>query len=296
MMPNSLYGVIPAVPTPVDETGKPDCDRLVALIRDLLGSGCHGVNLLGTTGEATSFNLATRLHIMETVAAHDDLRPRLMVGTGAASASDAIVLTSAAEQLKFRGALLLPPFYYIGITDRALVDYVERIANAAALVHTGLYLYNYPQLTGITFGTAVVGELRTRLGPQLVGVKDSSGDLDYARALASQQPGLSVFPSSESTLCGERSGLFAGCISATVNVMPDWAVDAYRSGLQERRSAHYEAMVALRSNLTAVPLVAAVKHALGLKRNDLFWQTMVPPLSPLGSAHATQVAQALVAT
>ena len=113
---SKLQGVIAAIATAVDERGEPDCARSVALARFLLAHGCDGLNVLGTTGEATSFSLEQRKRVM--TAYRDAGLPldRLMVGTGAASVADAIGLTRHAAELGFAGALVLPPFYYKGVS------------------------------------------------------------------------------------------------------------------------------------------------------------------------------------
>src|SRR6516162_4285212 len=82
MTTGKLQGVIAAIATAVDETGEPDCARSVALARFLLANGCDGLNVLGTTGEATSFSLDQRKRVM--TAYRDAGLPldRLMVGTG----------------------------------------------------------------------------------------------------------------------------------------------------------------------------------------------------------------------
>ena len=54
-MTKTLSGVIAAIATPIDEDGAPDLKRAVKLVRYLLDNGCDGLNVLGTTGEATSF-------------------------------------------------------------------------------------------------------------------------------------------------------------------------------------------------------------------------------------------------
>src|SRR5438067_9892169 len=93
IMTSKLRGVIAAIATAVDQRGEPECARSVALARFLLGNGCDGLNVLGTTGEATSFSLEQRKRVM--TAYRDAGLPidRLMVGTGAASVADAVALT-----------------------------------------------------------------------------------------------------------------------------------------------------------------------------------------------------------
>ena len=114
----------------------------MALCRRLLDNGCDGLNICGTTGEATSFTVAQRMAIMDAAAADLPLE-RLMVGTGAASIGDAIALTKQAAALGFAGALLLPPFYYKGVDDDGIARLFAR-HRAAATARIDLYLYNFP--------------------------------------------------------------------------------------------------------------------------------------------------------
>ncbi len=113
-MAKTLSGVIAAVATPIDENGAPDLKRAIKLARHLLDTGCDGLNVLGTTGEATSFSLDERKAVMDAYKANGMPLERLMVGTGAAAVSDAVALTRHAAELGFGGALVLPPFYYKG--------------------------------------------------------------------------------------------------------------------------------------------------------------------------------------
>jgi 4-hydroxy-tetrahydrodipicolinate synthase len=117
MTAKTLSGVIAAVATPIDESGAPDLKRAVKLARYLLDNGCDGLNVLGTTGEATSFSLDERKAVMDAYKTNGLPLHRLMVGTGAAAVSDAVALTRHAAELGFAGALVLPPFYYKGVSD-----------------------------------------------------------------------------------------------------------------------------------------------------------------------------------
>ena len=288
-----LKGVIPAVPTPLAADGRPDTAKLVAFIRTLFDAGCHGVNLLGTTGEATSFDRATRIQIMEAVAA-SGFAPRMMVGTGAAALDDAVALTQAADAMQFAGALLLPPFYYTDVSDTALAQYVEQLATLTGNQSARLYLYNIPQLTGLRYSLACIERLTRSLGGLLAGIKDSSGDLPYSQAVAQEFSQLAVFPSDEATLKEGGTKKFAGCISASVNVFPHLACMTYQSG-GDVAAPIYDAMVKARKALTSVPLVPAVKAAVAWRLNDDSWATMKHPLMRLDSAQLTQLHEGLSA-
>src|SRR5688572_14128682 len=114
MTSKNLRGVIAAIATPVDAAGGPDHQRFLKLARFLLGNGCDGLNVLGTTGEATSFTAEQRMGLMSAIAEAGLPLDRLMVGTGAAAVGDAIRITRHAAELGFAGALVLPPFHYKG--------------------------------------------------------------------------------------------------------------------------------------------------------------------------------------
>ena len=89
----ALRGVIAAIATAVDEDGEPDCGRATALAHFLLSNGCDGLNVLGTTGEATSFSLAQRKAVMNAYRTAGLPLEVMMVGTGASATADAVELT-----------------------------------------------------------------------------------------------------------------------------------------------------------------------------------------------------------
>ena len=132
MTRQALRGVIAAVATAVDEDGEPDCGRATALAHFLLSNGCDGLNVLGTTGEATSFSVTQRKAVMNAYRTAGLPLECMMVGTGAAATADAVELTRHAAELGFAGALVLPPFYYKGVPDDGLAAYVGTIVAATA--------------------------------------------------------------------------------------------------------------------------------------------------------------------
>src|SRR5215475_13130246 len=229
-MADQLRGVIAAIATAVDETGAPDCARSTALARTLLGNGCDGLNVLGTTGEATSFSLDERRRVMTAYRDANLPTDRLMVGTGAASVADAVALTRHAAELGFAGALVLPPFYYKGVPDDGLAAYVERIVTATAAKPIPIYLYHYPALSGLPWHPKLIRRLIDAFGSRLAGLKDSSGDMPFAREAAAIDPDFKVFPSTEAVLLEARAGAFAGCISATANLNADLCASAFHGG------------------------------------------------------------------
>ena len=286
MTKRTLRGVIAAAATPVTAGLEPDLDRFTRLCRWLLDDGCDGLNICGTTGEATSFSVAQRKAVMSAAAAALPLE-RLMVGTGAAAISDAVALTSHAADLGFAGALVLPPFYYKGVSDDGLRKFFGILAEATAAKPVPLYLYNFPAMTGIVYTPELVAKLREDLGPRIAGLKDSSGDIPYATAVGAAIPNFDVFPSNEAVLIDAHNGKFAGCISASANVNAAWCAKAFRKG----DLAALETATKIRALVSRKALVASVKAVLAHRLDDSALRRLVPPLVALAEDDALALSQ-----
>jgi len=271
-----LSGVIAAAATPITASFEPDIERFVTLCKTLLDQGCDGLNVCGTTGEATSFALTQRMAIMRAAAASLPLS-RLMVGTGAAALADTIALTKHAADLGFAGALVIPPFYYKDIADDGMLKLFEALVAATASKPIDLYLYNFPALSGVAYTPALVEKLIERFGRRIAGLKDSSGDLDYSRGLAIAHSGFRVFPSNEAVLLRARAGDFSGCISASANVNPEFCARAFREG----DAGALETAKKIRALVSRKPLIASVKAVLAHRMKDPAFEALMPPLTPL---------------
>ena len=284
-MNDQLRGVIAAIATAVEEGGEPDCARSTALARHLLDNGCDGLNVLGTTGEATSFSLDQRRRLMSAYRFSGLPLARMMIGTGAAATDDAIALTRHAAELGFAGALVLPPFYYKGVPDEGLCAYVAAIVAATRDHPIPIYLYHFPAQSGLPWHVALIRRLTGDFGSRIVGLKDSSGDLAFSRKAAKAAPGFKVFPSSEEALIEARLGGFAGCISATSNLNADLCGRAFHGG----DTSALDSAVAIRKLFEGKQLVAGVKSLLAHVHRDEEWARVKPPLAPFSAADTAAV-------
>ena len=277
-------GVIAAVATAIDASDEPDTARSIALGRFLLAHGCDGLNVLGTTGEATSFSLEQRRRVMTAYGTAGLPMHRLLVGTGAAAIADAVALTRHAADLGFGGALLLPPFYYRDVPDDGLLRVLDAVVTATASPQVPIYLYHFPALSGVPWRLDLVARIIATFRDRVVGLKDSSGDLGYARAAAALGTGFDVFPSSEAVLGDARRDGFAGCISATVNLNADLCARAYRNA----DAAALAAATAIRGWFENKPVVPGVKAVLAHIHGDPAWARVMPPLGPFSPTAAAE--------
>ena len=280
-----LSGVIAAIATPIEASGAPDLKRALNLARYLLDNGCDGLNVLGTTGEATSFARDERMAVMSAYKTAGLPLDRLMVGTGAAAVSDAVALTRHAAELGFAAALVLPPFYYKGVPDDGLIAYIDTLVKATADNPIPIYLYHFPAMSGLPWHVTLIKRLLESFSSRIVGLKDSSGDMAYARSAAAIAPDFAVFPSTEAALIEARGGAFAGCISATANLNADLCARAWRSG----DAGALDTAVAIRKLFDGKPLVSGVKALLAHIHDDPALARVKPPLAAFSAADRAAV-------
>ena len=290
----SLAGIFAAAATPLKPDLSIDTARLARHCRWLLEEGgCDGVNLLGTTGEATSFSVEQRLDAMRAVAEAGLPMERFMVGTGASALADSVRLTSGARELGFAGALLLPPFYYKNIDDESLYAYAGRVVEQAGGGRMGLYLYHIPQIAIVGYPHAVIERLAAHFPGAIAGVKDSSGDFEHSLELARRFPSLAIFPGSEGFLARAPEAGFAGCISATTNVNGAFVSRGWGARETDAGRASLNAAGAIRDAISKYPLVPAVKWVLSEMQGDPEWRRTHPPLRGLTEAEWSALRAAL---
>ena len=142
--------------------------------------------------------------------------------------------------------------------------YIGAIVAATAAKPIPLYLYHFPAQSGLPWHVKLIARLLEAHGERIVGLKDSSGDMAYAREAAGVSPRFKVFPSTEAVLMEARAGAFAGCISATANLNADLCARAWRAG----DAAALEQAVAIRKLFDGRQLVSGVKAALAHIHGD----------------------------
>jgi 4-hydroxy-tetrahydrodipicolinate synthase len=197
-MSTRIRGAVAPVLTPFNERLEPDVDRFIAHCRWLIGNQAS-LAIFGTNSEAASLSVGERLSMTDAILA-DGIPPnRLMPGTGACALTDAVALTRHAVQNGAAGVLMLPPFYYKGVSDEGLYAYYAETIERVGDERLRIYLYHIPQLTQVPITLDLIGMLRKRYPDTVVGAKDSSGDWDNTKAMIENfaKDGFDVFPASE---------------------------------------------------------------------------------------------------
>lgn len=288
-------GIWPPAATPFREDLSIDTERYVAFCHELLRDGAHGLAVLGTTSEANSLDFEERKSLLEKLVASGIDPAQLLPGTGAASFGDAVKLTKHAADLGVKGSLLLPPFYYKGVSDEGLFEFVSEVIARVKNPRLRLYLYNFPQQTGLVWSPELIAKLRGAFPETVVGIKDSSGDAKYLNALLEKFPGFAIFPSSESLMVDALGKGAAGCISASANTHVKEIRALYDGWKMPEAAAMNERASAIRALIVSFPLIAAVKATLAEQHKHKGWQRLRPPLTALTDRQAQDLRDKLAA-
>ena len=217
-----LAGVYAAAVTPLKSDLSPDLEGLSALVQFLARRGCHGILLLGTTGEGPSFSIAERLEIYQAAAqARQDLvNFHLLAGTGTPSLEDTIHLTHSVFDLGYEGVVVLPPYYYRKATDEGFLSWYAQVIERAVPSDGCLLAYHIPPVTGINLSMDLFARLKDTYPDQFGGIKDSSGDPAWAQALGDRfGSDLLVFTGNDRLFSLALEAGAAGCITAMANLL-----------------------------------------------------------------------------
>lgn len=225
-MPNHpLAGVYAAALTPLKADYSPDLEAVPPFLDFLASRGCHGALLLGTTGEGPSFAYPERLDIFRAACRVRETHPdfKLLVGTGAPSLTETADLTRAAFDLGFDGVVVLPPYYFRKVSDDGLFAFFSEVIRRAVPADGCLLGYHIPSLTGVGFSLELLARLIEAFPRQFAGIKDSSHEDDFARALGSRfGSDLLVLTGTDSFFQLALESGAQGCITAPANLIsPD---------------------------------------------------------------------------
>jgi 4-hydroxy-tetrahydrodipicolinate synthase len=280
-------GVYAAALTPLGDDLAPDHAALVAHYRWLLDQGCDGIVSLGTTGEANSFSLDERLALLDALG-ETELPPRLVVGTGCCAIPDSVRLTRKAIEIGAAGVLVLPPFYFKGVSDDGLFAAYAEVIERVADPRLSLYLYHFPKMTGLELGLELIARLIAAYPENVVGLKNSSGDWDNIRAMLEAFPGFDVFAGSEEFLLPTLRAGGPGCMSATVNLLAPQTAALYAEWRGPGAEDLQARLTALRRALSRLPAIPTMKAILARERGGN-WAAVRPPLRPVAAAEVNAV-------
>jgi 4-hydroxy-tetrahydrodipicolinate synthase len=280
--PQRISGVLSPVVTPFRADLSPDPERFVRQCRWLLSQNV-GLAVFGTNSEANSLSVEEKVELLDRLIGSGLDPGRMMPGTGHCALPDSVRLTAHAAKVGCAGVLMLPPFYYKGVSDDGLfasfAEVIERVGDPRLRV----YLYHIPPVAQVPITLGLVERLLKAYPRQTAGMKDSGGDWRNTQAFldAFGGSGFDVFPGAETFLLqGMRHGA-AGCISATANVNPAAIAGLHATWQAADADAQQARLDAIRGTFAKFPMIPALKAAVAHWSGDPGWATVRPPLVAL---------------
>ena len=278
-MTERIQGILSPVLTPFKADYVPDAERFIAHCRWLLANDV-GLAVFGTNSEANSLSQGERGELLEGLIEGGIDPRRLMPGTGCCSLSETVQLTAQAVKLGCAGVLMLPPFYYKGVSDeglfRSFAETIERVGDRRLRI----YLYHIPPVAQVGISLSLIDRLLKAYPETIAGMKDSSGDWANTKAVLDRfaNAGFDVFVGSETFLLANMKNGGKGAISATANVNPAKIAALFRDWASSDADARQKELDSLRGIFAKHPMIAAMKRAMAHWRRDEDWSRVRPPL------------------
>jgi 4-hydroxy-tetrahydrodipicolinate synthase len=289
-----IRGVLAPVLTPFTADLRPDIQRFVEHARWLTQSGA-GLAIFGTNSEAASLTVEERIELTDALLAAGIPASRMMPGTGNCALGDTVRLTTHAVRNGAAGVLMLPPFYYKGLSEDGLFAYFSEVIERVGDERLAVYLYHIPQVSGVPIPIGLIERLLKRYPRIVAGAKDSSGDWHNTEQMIQlfANDGFDVFPASETLLSKALAIGGAGCISATVNINPAAIHALYAATPSDRAALQFRADT-VRHILQTMAMIPAMKFVLAEFTGHRSWSVVRPPLVALDGSEGRRLIQALL--
>lgn len=240
-------GVYPAAVTPFLPSGEIDYASVARLVAYFRAAGCSGLVVAGTNGEGPSLSAVEKRDLLRFAVSQAEGLP-VILGIATNSLTEATWLASQARKAGAAAVMVMPPMFFGQASDRDVCSWFRHVADECPTI-----LYNFPRLTG----RAISAEMLTSLAehPQVVGLKDSSGDKANIAAYRAAGPDLCLFQGYEPMLVESLDAGWTGSVSGAANVLPRWLSEVCQGWSSENRASAGAKMAVLK------PLLEAVKGA-----------------------------------
>jgi len=278
-MTQELLSVYAPVLTPFNPDLTVNSQRFLSHCRWVVDQGA-GLAIFGTNSEAASLSLAEKRRLLDEVVASGIPASALMPGTGANSLEETVELTRAAVDAGAPAVLVLPPFFFKPASTEGLIRHYGRLIEAVGSNKLRVVLYHIPQFTGVPIAVELIEGLRRRY-PNVVGIKDSSGDRENLARYLEVGDGFKVFPASEILLGETIAKGSVGCISATANVNAKGMVEAVVNTPKLGVADAFAGAAAVRTLFQQFPMIQAMKWLIARELGSNDWRTVRAPLVEL---------------
>ena len=245
----------------------------------LIDRGCHGVAILGSTGQAQLISVSEKISLLNMLS-KSRYGKKFLIGTGLNSLSETINLMKVASSLNFNNFLIMPPAYY-NYGDKEVIEFYSRVIGANP--NSKIILYNFEKLCGYKFSVDCVEKLVKKFPEQIVGVKDSSYNLFEKLKIKN----FSIMPGSESKLLKGLELGAVGIITATCNVTAYLSRKVYDDFFEKKKQTKNKILCDVRNVFEKFNLISGL-HTF-MSDEDEIYQNVLPPVSLLNKKDKQQL-------
>ncbi|MFN2211589.1 MAG: dihydrodipicolinate synthase family protein [Anaerolineales bacterium] len=293
-MPN-IKGIFAASITPLQRDYTPDLEALPIYLDFLAHRGCHGALLLGTTGEGPSFSPDQRVAIFRSAAEIRQEWPdfKLLAGTGTPSLDETIQLTRSAFDCGLDGVVVLPPYYFRDSADSGLLSWFSEVIDRSVPEGGHFFVYHIPGMSRIPISINLLSNLLEKAPNKFSGLKDSSGDSEFAARLGEKfGEDLSVFTGNDRLISTALNNHASGCITALANLISPDLKSIWDAHSQHESTEMIQTRVDHVRNIADkfAPFPPLIKFLLNHSFEFPYWP-VCPPLEDLSPASANQVSR-----
>ena len=276
-----LTGLICPNLTPFNRDLSIAMDLYIEHAKRMLDAGCSALAPFGTTGEALSIGMEERMSVLEEMIKAGIDPARIVPGTGLTNLQDTAKLCRHAIEMKCAGVMVLPPFYYKGVSDDALFAYFAALIGMVDSPELKVYLYHIPPVAQVPVSVELTKRLAKEFPGTIAGIKDSSGDWENTKRLLTEVKGIAVFPGSENPLIDALALGAPGCISATANINAENIIRCYKAAGTPQGARLQEQIRAYRLPFQEMGAIPAQKWVLAHQTSEPRWKIVRPPLTAL---------------
>lgn len=279
---HKIYGVFSAALTPINKDYSINKHLFFEHCKWLLNQGVDGLGIFGTTGEANAFNVDEKIKTTEYLINSKIPANKLIPGTGQCSVIDTVKFTKKCSLLNVRAVLVLPAFFYKGVSDDGVIEYYKRVIEEVGDNNLHYILYNIPQITGVTITFDIIDKLIKLYPNNVVGMKDSSGNIDNMLKITKFFNEFSLFSGSDSLALKVVKHGGAGAITATSNISAKLLSFIINNHKEEFTIDNFKELQLLqeqiRKTLFTHEPISALKAFMSVKYRNYEWNRINPPL------------------
>jgi len=293
-----ISGVYCAVITPLKNNLSINPDLHLRHCQSLMQKGLDGLVIFGTNGEASSFSVTQKIKSIEFLLENRIDASNLLIGTGSSSLEDAIELTKFSVKIGSKASLLIPPFYFKNVTDDGVIAYYRNVIEQTGDNNFKFLLYNIPQQSGVTINFNIIENLLKLYPNNVVGLKDSTGDMDNMLKTIKYFNDFAVFCGNGALALHTSRRGGAGAITGDANItakLLSFIINNFRNEKQIENFENLQMLIEkIRNVLNSHEQISLLKAYYSVADNIDEWNNVMPPLKRIDNPSNNKQVTALL--